>query len=180
MPHGSHGSRFNLCYVNAKNSVDWIVASGILFCYYRLGRYPVHFHLNGDMEGSYVRGLAIHETFNRAINVHGTHNMLVEHTVIHNVMGGALFLEDGIEQGNRYYVCTPCVNCPDRMECWKGVQKNSTKRGSFPVKILLEVISVFLSCPTKLIKHFAQQGIWWMSHSIKNNFWHEFDNYTSI
>ena len=63
----------------------------------RLGRYPVHFHLNGDMNGSYVRGLAIHETFNRAINVHGTHNMLVEHTVIHNVMGGALFLEDGIE-----------------------------------------------------------------------------------
>ena len=64
----------------------------------------MHFHLNGDMSGSYVRGLAIHETFNRAVNIHGTHNVLVEHTVIYNVMGGAFFLEDGIETGNEYYV----------------------------------------------------------------------------
>ncbi|XP_067950538.1 fibrocystin-L-like [Watersipora subatra] len=69
---------------------------------FRLGRYPVHFHLNGDMSGSYVKGLSIHEAFNRAINIHGTHNILVEHTVIYNIMGGAFFLEDGIETGNRY------------------------------------------------------------------------------
>jgi len=56
------------------------------------------------MSGSYVRGVAIHETFNRAINVHGTNNMLIEHVVVYNVMGGALFLEDGIEVGNRYMV----------------------------------------------------------------------------
>jgi len=56
------------------------------------------------MNGSYVRGLAIHETFNRAVNVHGSHNILIEHTVIYNVMGGAFFLEDGIETNNRYEV----------------------------------------------------------------------------
>lgn len=70
----------------------------------RLGRYPIHFHLNGDMTGSYVRGVALHQTFNRAINIHGSHNILVEHTVAYNVMGGAFFLEDGIETGNKYYV----------------------------------------------------------------------------
>lgn len=70
----------------------------------RLGRYPIHFHLNGDMSGSYVRGAAIHNTFNRAINVHGTHNVLIEHNVAYKVMGGAFFLEDGIETGNKYYV----------------------------------------------------------------------------
>ncbi|XP_069121982.1 fibrocystin-L-like [Argopecten irradians] len=67
---------------------------------FRLGRYPLHFHLNGDMSHSYARGLGIHETFNRAVNIHGTHNLLVEHIVIYNIMGGAFFLEDGIESGN--------------------------------------------------------------------------------
>lgn len=69
---------------------------------FRLGRYPVHFHLNGDMTGSYVRGLSMHKTFNRAVNIHGTHNVLVEHTVIFNVRGGAFFLEDGAETGNMF------------------------------------------------------------------------------
>ena len=69
---------------------------------FRLGRYPVHFHLNGDMSTSYVRGLGIHHTFNRAVNIHGTHNTMIEKTVIYNIMGGALFLEDGIEHGNTF------------------------------------------------------------------------------
>ncbi|KAK7468036.1 hypothetical protein BaRGS_00036740, partial [Batillaria attramentaria] len=69
---------------------------------FRMGRYPVHLHLNGDMSGSYVRGLGIHNSFNRAVNVHGTNNALVEHTVLYNIMGGAFFLEDGIETGNTF------------------------------------------------------------------------------
>lgn len=33
---------------------------------FRLGRYPIHFHLLGDVANkSYVRGCAIHNTFNR-------------------------------------------------------------------------------------------------------------------
>lgn len=67
---------------------------------FRLGRYPIHFHLNGDMSTSYVRGCGIHKSFNRAVNIHGTHNTLIEKTVIYNIMGGAFFLEDGIETGN--------------------------------------------------------------------------------
>ncbi|OWF49746.1 Fibrocystin-L [Mizuhopecten yessoensis] len=64
------------------------------------GRHPIHFHLNGDMSKSYVRGTAIHDTFNRALNIHATNNLLVENNVVYNVMGGAIFLEDGIETGN--------------------------------------------------------------------------------
>ncbi|XP_021369085.1 fibrocystin-L-like isoform X2 [Mizuhopecten yessoensis] len=67
---------------------------------FRLGRYPIHFHLLGDKSKSYVRGVGIHETFNRAVNIHATHNVLIEHTVVYNIMGGAIFLEDGIETGN--------------------------------------------------------------------------------
>ena len=67
---------------------------------FRLGRYPIHFHLNGIMTGSYVRGCSIHHTFNRAINIHNTHNVLIENNVAYDVMGGAFFLEDSIERDN--------------------------------------------------------------------------------
>ena len=67
---------------------------------YRIGRYPIHFHINGDMSGSYVRGSSIHHTFNRAINIHNSHNILIENNVVHDVMGGAFFLEDSIEHSN--------------------------------------------------------------------------------
>lgn len=67
---------------------------------FRLGRYPIHFHLNGDMSRSYVKGCSIHKTFNRAINIHNTHKVLVEQNVIYDVMGGAVFLEDSIETEN--------------------------------------------------------------------------------
>lgn len=64
------------------------------------GRYPVHFHLSGNVTGSYVRGCAIHHTFNRAVTVHGVSGLLVEHNVANDVMGHAFFIEDGIETGN--------------------------------------------------------------------------------
>ena len=66
---------------------------------FRLGRYPIHFHLNGDVTGSYVRGCAIHHTFNRAVTVHAVNNLLVENNVAYNIMGHAYFLEDGVETG---------------------------------------------------------------------------------
>ncbi|XP_061110160.1 fibrocystin-L-like isoform X2 [Conger conger] len=68
---------------------------------FRLGRYPIHWHLMGDVRfKSYVRGCAIHQTYNRAVTIHNTHNLLVERNVIYDIMGGAFFIEDGIETGN--------------------------------------------------------------------------------
>ena len=67
---------------------------------FRLGRYPIHFHLSGDVFGSYVRGCAIHHSFNRAITMHGIHRLHVSHNVVFNVRGNAFFMEDGIETGN--------------------------------------------------------------------------------
>ncbi|XP_069051252.1 PKHD1 like 1, tandem duplicate 1 [Lepisosteus oculatus] len=68
---------------------------------FRLGRYPIHWHLMGDMKfKSYVRGCGIHQTYNRAVTIHNTHNLLVEKNVIYDIMGGAFFIEDGIETGN--------------------------------------------------------------------------------
>ena len=67
---------------------------------FRLGRYPIHFHLNGNVSGSYVRGCGIHHTFNRAVTIHAVDYLLVEKNVAYNILGHAYFLEDGIEQYN--------------------------------------------------------------------------------
>lgn len=65
-----------------------------------LGRYPVHWHLAGDAGGSYVRGSAIHHSFNRCVTIHGTDNVQVENNVAFDTFGHCYFLEDGLERGN--------------------------------------------------------------------------------
>ena len=65
-----------------------------------LARYPIHWHLVGDAEGQYIRNSAIHDTYNRCVTVHGTHNLRVENNVTYNNVGHCFFLEDGIETGN--------------------------------------------------------------------------------
>lgn len=68
---------------------------------YRLGRYPVHFHLMGDVRfQSWVRNCSVHHTYNRAFTIHGTHQAVLRHNVAYRNMGHAFFLEDGIETGN--------------------------------------------------------------------------------
>jgi cell migration-inducing and hyaluronan-binding protein len=75
---------------------------------YRMGkrgtlrRYPIHFHMMGNARGSYLRDSSIDHSFNRGITVHGTHNLVVAGNVIHDVVGHAVFLEDGIERGSAF------------------------------------------------------------------------------
>lgn len=66
----------------------------------RLARYPFHFHLAGDMSGSFVVDSSIHHSFNRCLTLHGTDNVLVEGNVAYDDIGHCYFFEDGIEQGN--------------------------------------------------------------------------------
>jgi len=67
-----------------------------------LARYPIHWHLVGDAAGQYIRNAAIHDTYNRCVTVHGTHNVRVENNVTYNTVGHCFFLEDGIEHGNQF------------------------------------------------------------------------------
>jgi cell migration-inducing and hyaluronan-binding protein len=83
-----------------------------------LARYPIHWHLAGDGAGQYIRNSAIHDTFNRCVTVHGTHNLRVENNVTYNTVGHCFFLEDGIETGNQYVrnlgimtKCHPTLPC---------------------------------------------------------------------
>lgn len=69
---------------------------------FRLGRYPIHFHMNHDMPSSYVKECAIHQSFNRAVNIHATNYVRIERNFIYDILGGAYFLEDGVEVGNSF------------------------------------------------------------------------------
>ena len=70
---------------------------------FRVGRYPLHFHMIGNVRRSYVRYCSIHHTFNRAVTLHGINYLRIEYNVVFNVMGHALFIEDGIEHKNIFW-----------------------------------------------------------------------------
>ncbi|XP_068250285.1 fibrocystin-L-like [Palaemon carinicauda] len=67
---------------------------------FSLGRYPLHFHLVGEVSTSYIRGCAVHRTYNRAVTIHAADYLTIERNVVYNNMGHAIFTEDGIEQNN--------------------------------------------------------------------------------
>jgi hypothetical protein len=59
----------------------------------QLGHYPVHFHMLGPVPGSYVRGISVHGSGNKAVVLHGTEQVLVEDNVAYDVIGHAFYLE---------------------------------------------------------------------------------------
>ena len=67
---------------------------------FRLGRYPIHFHMIGTVRRSYCRSNSVHHTFNRAITIHGVHYLRVQRNVAYEVMGHSYFIEDAIETKN--------------------------------------------------------------------------------
>ena len=63
-----------------------------------LGRYAIHFHLVGDtMRGSSVQGVAIVDSHNRWVTIHGTQYLVVRDCVGFQSVGHGYFLEDGTE-----------------------------------------------------------------------------------
>jgi hypothetical protein len=66
----------------------------------KLGKYPVHFHMCGNVSRSYVRNCSVHHSFNRGITIHGVDNLLVEHNVVFDTRGHTIFTEDGTERYN--------------------------------------------------------------------------------
>ena len=67
---------------------------------FRLGRYPIHFHMIGTVRNSYVRQNSIHHTYNRAVVIHGVHYLRIKNNVAFETMGNTFFVEDGIETKN--------------------------------------------------------------------------------
>ncbi|MEM8947392.1 MAG: G8 domain-containing protein [Planctomycetota bacterium] len=68
----------------------------------QLGRYPFHWHLAGDRTGDVLRGVSITNSNNRGVTVHGTHNLLIQDVLLHDIHGHGFFMEDAVETGNTY------------------------------------------------------------------------------
>ena len=66
----------------------------------QLARYPMHWHMAGDVTGQYFRNSAVWRTFNRCVTVHGTDNSVVQDNVCYDHTGHGYFMEDGAETGN--------------------------------------------------------------------------------
>ena len=67
----------------------------------QLARYPIHWHINGDVTGQYIQNSAIHDTYSRCVTIHGTDNLRVQNNVTYNTVGHCFFMEDGVETGNQ-------------------------------------------------------------------------------
>ncbi|MET1412067.1 G8 domain-containing protein [Roseibium sp. HPY-6] len=65
-----------------------------------MGRYPLHWHMNGNVEGEYVQNSSVHHSFNKGITLHGIQNAWIEDNVVFDTIGHGYFLEDGSEFGN--------------------------------------------------------------------------------
>ena len=67
---------------------------------FKLGRYPLHFHMIGTVTQSYIKNNAIHQTYNRGTTLHGVHYLTIQNNVIYKAMGHAVFVEDAVETKN--------------------------------------------------------------------------------
>jgi cell migration-inducing and hyaluronan-binding protein len=67
-----------------------------------VGRYPVHFHLTGSMEGSFIKDSSVHHTLQRGMVFHQSDDLLIEDNVVYHTVGHQYYLEDGNEHGNQF------------------------------------------------------------------------------
>ncbi len=67
-----------------------------------LGKYPIHFHMSGSVDGSIVRKNVIRDSKQRCIVMHGSHNAVIEENVAFDTYGHCYMLEDGAERGNTF------------------------------------------------------------------------------
>lgn len=65
-----------------------------------MGRYCIHFHMNGDAADSFAKGNAVHHSFARVITLHAVQYLHVSDNVGYRVKGHNFFIEDGIETQN--------------------------------------------------------------------------------
>lgn len=67
-----------------------------------LGRYPLHFHLSEDVDGSFVSKNLVRDSNQRCYVIHGTHNVTLQENVAFDTFGHCFLLEDGGEWDNKF------------------------------------------------------------------------------
>uniref|UniRef100_A0A8D0H9K1 hyaluronoglucosaminidase n=1 Tax=Sphenodon punctatus TaxID=8508 RepID=A0A8D0H9K1_SPHPU len=150
------------------------------------GRYPVHFHLCGDVDEkggysyeTYVKGLSIHHCFSRCVTVHATKGLLIRDTIGYDTLGHCFFLEDGIEQRNTLFhnlglVTRPGTLLPtdrNNLMCTAIRKKVYGNYVPVPATDCMAVSTFWIAHPNNnLISNSAagsqDAGIWYLFHKI--------------
>jgi hypothetical protein len=70
-----------------------------------LGRYPIHYHMLGDVTSSnyknhFVQDSSVHDSYFRCYAIHGTQGVKLSENTAYNAIGHCYFLEDGVEENN--------------------------------------------------------------------------------
>jgi hypothetical protein len=65
-----------------------------------MGRYPLHFHIAGDLPHAIVKKNSFHNTFQRCISIHGSSFVTLQDSVAFNIFSHCYFLEDAAEDNN--------------------------------------------------------------------------------
>jgi hypothetical protein len=66
-----------------------------------MARYSFHFHMIGNASGAYITDSSIHSSFYRCITVHGSNSTKVSRNTCFDILGNAIYIEDGVEELNR-------------------------------------------------------------------------------
>jgi hypothetical protein len=70
--------------------------------YHRLGRYPLHWHRNGDSSGSFVQDSSFHTNYQRGVVIHASDNVNIQENVVYASVGHSFMTEDRSEVGNSF------------------------------------------------------------------------------
>lgn len=74
-------------------------------------RYPIHLHgmsyrddgtVLADASSSFIRNSVVWNSKNRCIVVHGTNGVMIQNNICYDILGHAMFLEDGVELRNTF------------------------------------------------------------------------------
>ena len=65
-----------------------------------LGKYPIHYHMIGQVSKSYVKNNVVMRSYNRGTTIHGVKNLLVYRNVYWDTAGHTIFVEDAAETDN--------------------------------------------------------------------------------
>ncbi|KAK5575391.1 hypothetical protein RB653_010651 [Dictyostelium firmibasis] len=63
-------------------------------------RYPLHYHLAGVVNNSYISDCVVTKSYYRCYTIHGTNNVTLTRNVAFDAFGHCYYLEDGVEQNN--------------------------------------------------------------------------------
>jgi hypothetical protein len=67
---------------------------------FKLGRYALHMHMIGAVHNSYIKNNSVHQSFNRAVAIHGTRYLRISNNTSYMSKGHNIFIEDAVETHN--------------------------------------------------------------------------------